>query len=38
MRKVAEILFSKKKVLNEEDQQTLQTCTYLLKKRCGSTR
>lgn len=32
MRKVAEILFSKKKVLNGENQQTLQTCTYLFKK------
>jgi len=30
MRRVAEILSSKKKVLNEEDQQILQTCTYLL--------
>jgi len=25
-----EILFSKKKVLNEEEQQILQMCTYLL--------
>jgi len=30
MRRDVEIVFSKKKVLNEEEQQILQTCTYLL--------
>ncbi|RMA95074.1 hypothetical protein DEU44_1234 [Priestia megaterium] len=30
MRRDVEILFSKKKVLNEEEQQILQMCIYLL--------